>query len=444
METMELSAVDVWTMVTAALVLLMTPGLAFFYGGMTRAKAALNMIMMSFVSIAIVGIVWVLWGFNMTGAEDGGLGFGGIFANPFSDFGLRGMMSDPSAMIGVGFGATFAIISVALISGAVADRAKFSTWCVFVPLWTTLVYCPLAFMVWGGGLMGPDGAIGSIFGEAVDYAGGLVVHISAGVSALVLALLMGKRQGFGTDPGHRPHNLPFVLLGAGILWFGWFGFNGGAATDAAEAGQIWVNTLVAPGAAMLGWIIVEIIRIGRPTALGSASGLVAGLVAITPACAFVEPLGAIAIGLIAGVLAGAAVQLKYKLGFDDSLDVVGVHLVAGIVGTVMIGFFGVMQEDGRGGLFYGGDFRLLAAEVLSVIVAVAFAAVMTTIVGLALKYTMGLRVSTQDEIRGVDYSEHRESAYTLFSESTETTVIGDDEGQSTIAGYEQGDKQPVS
>lgn len=250
---------------------------------MTRAKAALNMMMMSFVSIGLVGVVWVLWGFSMTGGD----GVGGLFGNPFTSFGLESLIGTED-LISAGFGATFAIITVALISGAIADRAKFSAWAVFVPVWVTLVYCPLAFMVWGGGLLGEEGAIGSVVEEAIDFAGGTVVHINAGVAALVLALIIGKRKGFGKDPSQRPHNIPFVMLGATLLWFGWFGFNGGAAGTAEEAGLIWVNTMAAPAAAMVGWLLIERIRDGRPTSLGAASGIVAGLVAITPACASVS------------------------------------------------------------------------------------------------------------------------------------------------------------
>lgn len=414
MELTELDAVTVWTMVCAALVLLMTPGLAFFYGGMTRAKASLNMMMMSFISMGIVGVVWVLWGYNMTGGD--GL-LGGVVGNPFSDVGLYSAVGTTD-LVGVGFGATFAIITVALITGAIADRAKFTTWCVFVPIWMTLVYAPMAFMVWGGGLLGADGAIGSAVGEAVDFAGGLVVHTAAGVAALVLAVMMGKRQGFGVDPGHRPHNIPFVMLGAALLWFGWFGFNGGAAADVETGGLIWVNTLAAPAAAMLGWVAVEVARRGRPTSLGTASGIVAGLVAITPACAFVDPIGAVVIGLVAGAGAALAVNLKYKLGFDDSLDVVGVHLVAGVIGTVMIGLFGrdeLVAEEGMAGLLYGGGVQLLVAQVVAVAFTVVFTGVMTALIALVLKLTMGLRVSAEDEERGVDLVLHSENAYEFSS-----------------------------
>lgn len=406
MDTIELTSGHVWTMVCAGLVLLMTPGLAFFYGGLTRAKASLNMMMMSFVSIGLVAVVWVLWGYNMSGGE----GTLQLFGNPFSDLGLYGSLGTED-LIGIGFGATFAIITVALISGAIADRAKFSTWVVFVPIWVTAVYCPLAFMVWGGGLLSADGAIGSAVGEAIDFAGGLVVHISAGVAALVLALLLGKRQGFGVDPGHRPHNIPFVMLGAALLWFGWFGFNGGAAGDATEAGLIWVNTLAAPAAAMLGWLLTERIRGKRATSIGSASGIVAGLVAITPACAYVDPVGALIIGFLSGAACALAVGLKYKLGFDDSLDVVGLHLVAGILGTVMIGLLGLPMADGRAGLLYGGDVSLLLAQVVAVVIAVVYAAVVTFVIGIALKYTMGWRVTAEEEELGLDQSLHSEIAY---------------------------------
>ena len=339
---MELTAGHVWLMVAAALVLFMTPGLAFFYGGMTRAKAALNMMMMSFISIGMVGVVWVLWGASMSSGE----GFLQIVGNPFATFGLEGITT-PDGLIKVGYAATFAIITVALISGAIADRAKFGAWSVFVPVWVTLVYCPLAYMVWGGGLFGPEGAIGKALGPAIDFAGGTVVHINAGVAALILVLIIGNRKGFGKDPNHRPHNIPFVMLGAAILWFGWFGFNGGAATTAEQGGLIWINTLAAPAAAMLGWLVTERVRDGHPTSLGAASGVVAGLVAITPACANVSPVGALGLGVVAGVASALAVGLKFRWGFDDSLDVVGVHLVSGIIGTVALGFIALPDRRRR-------------------------------------------------------------------------------------------------
>lgn len=413
---MDLTAGHVWVMVSAALVLLMTPGLAFFYGGMTRAKAALNMMMMSFISVGIVGAVWVLWGYSMSGGD----GVLQLFGDPFAAFGLASLLGTED-LISAGYGATFAIITVALISGAIADRARFGAWSVFVPVWVTLVYCPMAFMVWGGGLLGAEGAIGTAVGEAIDFAGGTVVHISAGTAALVLALILGKRKGFGKDPSHRPHNIPFVMLGAALLWFGWFGFNGGAAGSAQEAGLIWVNTMAAPAAAMIGWLLTERIRDGRPTSLGAASGVVAGLVAITPACANVSPVGALGLGLAAGVIAALAVGLKYRLGFDDSLDVVGVHLAAGIVGTLAIGFIALPVDGEGGGLFYGGGPGQLGAQVVATLVAIVYTAVLTLAIGLAIHRSMGFRVTEEQEVAGVDLSEHAETAYEFGSLSTGRT-----------------------
>ncbi|MFD5277862.1 ammonium transporter [Pseudarthrobacter sp. NPDC058362] len=406
---MELTPGHVWLMVAAALVLLMTPGLAFFYGGMTRAKAALNMMMMSFISIGIVSVVWVLWGYSMTGGD----GFLQIVGNPFASFGLEGVNTadSPDGLILVGYGATFAIITVALISGAIADRAKFGAWSVFVPVWVTLVYCPLAYMVWGGGLFGEEGAIGQALGPAIDFAGGTVVHINAGVAALILVLIIGNRKGFGKDPNHRPHNIPFVMLGAAILWFGWFGFNGGLASSAEQGGLIWVNTLAAPAAAMLGWLVTERIRDGHPTSLGAASGVVAGLVAITPACANVSPVGALGLGVVAGVASALAVGLKFRWGFDDSLDVVGVHLVSGIIGTVALGFIALPEDGAGGGLFYGGGMTQMWAQLAAAGIAIAYSAVFTVIIALAIHKTMGFRVSQEQETVGVDLSLHAETAY---------------------------------
>ncbi|NKX54853.1 ammonium transporter [Arthrobacter sp. E918] len=393
-------------MVSAALCLLMTPALAVFYGGMTRAKAALNMIMMSVVSAGIVGVVWILWGYSMISGDS----VDGLFGSPFTSFGLSNLIGSPD-LIQAGYSATFAMVTVALISGAIADRAKFGAWAIFVPLWVTLVYCPLAFMVWGGGLLSPGGALSSVFGQVIDFAGGTVVEISAGVAGLVLALILGKRHGFGRDPGHRPHNLPFVMLGTGLLWFGWFGFNAGAAATAEQAGLIWINTVAAPAAAMLGWLATEKIRDGHPTSLGAASGVIAGLVAITPSCADVSPVGALGLGAVAGVVSALAVGLKYRFGFDDSLDVVGVHLVAGLVGTLALGFIALPVDGHGGGLFYGGGFQQLVAQVVAVLVTLVLAGLVTAVIGLAIHRTIGFRVSREDEIAGVDVSEHAETAY---------------------------------
>ena len=395
-------------MIAAAMVLLMTPGLGLFYGGMTRAKAALNMIMMSFISAGIVGVVWVLW-------DDGnstGEGFLGIFGNPFANFGLQNLMGSPD-LIKAGFSATFAIITVALISGAIADRAKFSAWALLVPVWVTLVYCPLAYMIWGGGLMSAGGAMTAVFGQVIDFAGGAVVEISSGTAALVLALVVGQRHGFAKDPSHRPHNVPFIMLGAAILWFGWFGFNGGAATTAEQAGLIWVNTLVAPAAAMLSWLLVEKVRHGHPTSLGAASGVVAGLVAITPSCANISPVAAIGLGLLSGAACCVFVDLKYRFGLDDSLDVVGVHLGAGLIGTLALGFIALPVDGEGGGLFYGGGFQQLVAQSAAVVVTVLLSGVVTLIIGRGINRFIGFRVSHEAETVGVDVAQHAETAYSF-------------------------------
>ncbi|QDB78772.1 ammonium transporter [Georgenia wutianyii] len=406
------SGTTAWMLISASLVLLMTPGLAFFYGGMTRSKSVLNMMMMSFGAMGVIGVIYVLWGWSMSyGSES----IGGIFANPLEMFGLQGAILDDAGefvmdgglpvVVDVGFQVTFAIITTALISGALAERVKFGTWMVFAGLWVTLAYFPMAHMVWGGGLLSGDGPFASI-ADPIDFAGGTVVHINAGVAALVLALVVGKRRGFGREPS-RPHNLPFVMLGAALLWFGWFGFNAGSAYAAdGLAGLAWVNTTTCTAAAILGWLVVEKLRDGHATSLGAASGIVAGLVAITPAAGSLSPVGSIALGLVAGGLCAMAVSLKYRLGFDDSLDVVGVHLVGGLVGTVMIGF---LATDG--GLIYGGGLNLLAVQVIIAVVAILFSGVVTLVIGLALKATLGWRVSDEVEAGGIDSAVHGESAY---------------------------------
>ncbi len=403
---MQITAENVWVLVSASMVLLMTPALGLFYGGMTRAKAALNMIMMSFSSAGLVGVVWVLWGYSMSS----GTSVLGLFGNPVENFGLQGILGTDE-LITAGFAGTFAMVTVALISGAVADRAKFGAWALFVPLWITLVYCPLAFMVWGGGLMSDGGLVSSTFGQVIDFAGGTVVEISSGTAALVLAWILGQRQGFGKDPNHRPHNIPFVMLGAGLLWFGWFGFNAGAASSAEQAGLIWINTMAAPAAAMIGWMVTEKIRHGNPTSLGAASGVVAGLVAITPSCANVSPAAAVGLGLVAGVSSALFVEVKYRYGFDDSLDVVGVHLGAGLVGTLALGFIALPGDGTAGGLFYGGGFQQLIAQSAAVVVTILVSGAMTAVIGLAIHKTMGFRVADEDEVTGVDLTEHSETAY---------------------------------
>jgi Amt family ammonium transporter len=412
-----------WMLTSASLVLLMTPGLALFYGGMSRAKSVLNMMMMSFGTLGVVGVIYVLWGWSMSY----GSSVGGFFGNPFDQFALDGAIYDGAGeflldgmgvpgIVGVAFQSTFAIITVALISGALADRVKFSTWLVFAGLWATLAYFPMAHMVWGGGFLSDseDGLAAMIFGTTdgaatvapIDFAGGTVVHINAGIAALVLALIIGKRKGFGKEP-MRPHNLTLVMLGAALLWFGWFGFNAGSAFTAdGAAGLAWVNTTTATAAAMLAWLLVEKIRDGHATSLGAASGIVAGLVAITPAAGSVSPGGSIFLGLVAGALCALAVGLKYKFGYDDSLDVVGVHFVGGLVGTVLIGFFGTDT-----GLFYGGGAEQLVVQIAIAVAAIVISGVVTLVLGLALKATLGWRVSEDVEVAGIDVAVHGETAY---------------------------------
>jgi Amt family ammonium transporter len=411
-----------WMLVATAFVLMMTtPALALFYGGMTRAKSVLNMMMMSFVAAGVVGIIWVLWGWSMSFGGDGT-----FFANPFTLFGLKDVA--PDTYIAVMFQLTFAVITAALISGAIADRVKLSAWVVFLPLWVTLSYFPLAHMVFSC----TDSALICSKIGAQDYAGGTAVHINAGMAGLVLALIIGKRVGFKRDP-MRPHSLPLTMIGAGLLWVGWYGFNvgsivfgddwstakGAAANTAqfySETGRTFTNTTIATMAAMLAWLLVERLMHGKATTLGAASGIVAGLVAITPACGAVDVVGGLAIGAIAGGVCAWAVGLKYRFNLDDSLDVVGVHLVGGIVGTVLIGLFSTSAgAGGVDGLFYGGGLGSLRAQVLGALVAIAWSGVATAILGLAIKYTMGWRINEEDEVDAIDASQHGESAYDFTS-----------------------------
>jgi Amt family ammonium transporter len=402
-------------LIATALVLMMTvPALALFYGGMSRSKSVLNMMMMSFTAAAIVGIVYVAIGWSM--------GFGGegtFFANPFELFWLDGVTTD--SYIFVMFQMTFAIITVALISGAVEGRMKFSAWVLFVPLWAVIVYFPMAHMVFS---CTEDSLVCGRIG-AQDYAGGTAVHINAGVAALVLVLLLGKRVSWPKDK-MRPHNLTLTMLGAGMLWLGWYGFNVGSIVFGddpetqfpLETGRTFANTTLAAMAAILGWLAIERILHKKATSLGAASGIVAGLVAVTPAAGAVDIEGAVAIGAIAGAVCAWAVGWKFRLGYDDSLDVVGVHLVGGIVGTVLIGFFSTSEgAGGVDGLLYGGGADSLVDQTLGVLVAVAFCGVLTTVIGLAIKFTIGLRISEDDEVGGIDLAAHGESAYDLHTGS---------------------------
>ncbi len=409
-----------WILTSAALVLLMTPGLALFYGGMVRAKSVLNMMMMSFGALALISVLWVLYGYSIAFGNDVGAG---LLGDPLEFFGLKGLMEDTTgeagglpAMAFVGFQAVFAIITVALISGAIADRAKFGSWMVFSAIWATIVYFPVAHWVFafdGDDVVG--GWIANTLG-AIDFAGGTAVHINAGAAGLALALVLGKRRGFGRE-AMRPHNLPLVMIGAGLLWFGWFGFNAGSALAADNtASVVWVNTLVATAAATLGWLLVEKIRDGHSTSLGAASGVVAGLVAITPSCSAVSPIGAIIVGVVAGVLCALAVGLKYRFGYDDSLDVVGVHLVGGLVGTIIIGFLATADAPaGVDGLFYGGGVDQLWKQVVGAGAVLGYSLVLTLVIGVLIQKTIGFRITEEEEITGIDNAVHAESGYDFAS-----------------------------
>ena len=428
MDQIALSAGDTaWVLASAALVLLMTPGLAFFYGGMVRTKSVLNMMMMSVVTIAIVSILWVIYGFELAFGHKadspwiGGIGFShlGSLSNELTNNG--GIYPIP-VLVFAAFQLMFAIITPALISGAIADRAKFLSWGVFVALWVTIVYFPVAHWVFAFGNKVGDvvTGVGFLAGKGVeDFAGGTAVHINAGAAGLALAIILGKRVGWKRDP-MRPHSLPLVMLGAALLWFGWFGFNAGSALGAnGIAGLAFINTQVAAAGAIIGWLLVETIRNGHATSLGAASGAIAGLVAITPACAFVSPLAAVGIGFIAGVMCALAVGLKYKLGFDDSLDVVGVHLVGGVWGSLSLGFFGSQAVNGVGlnGLFYGGGIDLLSKQAFGVAVVFGYSFIATLIIGFFIEKFLGFRVDREVEIKGIDLNEHAESAYELASSS---------------------------
>ena len=422
MEEIVLNSGDTaWILASTALVLLMTPGLAFFYGGMVRTKSVLNMMMMSIITIAIVSILWVIYGFELAfgykaeSAWYGNISFSGL-GSQVNEFTNNGGVYPIPVLVFAAFQLMFAIITPALISGAIADRAKFSAWAVFVAIWSTVVYFPVAHWVFAFGNKVGDTVTGAGFlaGNGVqDFAGGTAVHINAGAAALALAIVLGKRHGWRRDP-MRPHSLPLVMLGAGLLWFGWFGFNAGSSLAAnGIAGLALINTQVATGGAILGWLLVERIRNGHPTSLGAASGAVAGLVAITPACAFVDPWAAVVIGFVAGILCSLAVGLKYIFNIDDSLDVVGVHLVGGIWGSLSVGIFGsaAVNSIGLDGLLYGGGTELLMKQLLGVGLVFAYSFIATLIIGFAIEKTMGFRIKRENELEGIDLVEHAESAY---------------------------------
>ncbi|MEO7147880.1 MAG: ammonium transporter [Terrimesophilobacter sp.] len=400
MDTGELA----WAITASALVLLMTPGVAFFYGGLVKAKSVVSMMMMSFGALGLISVLWILYGFSMSRVNSP-LDFSG---SPFADFALGA--ADNETLVGALFGATFAIITVALISGAIADRAKFGSWLIFAGVWATLVYFPVAAWVWGGGWIMNLGATFGLDYSVIDYAGGTAVHINAGAAALALALVLGKRANFGKGSHNKPHNVPLVLLGAAILWFGWFGFNVGAEylNGLANAGLIAVNTLGATAAGILGWLLVERVKDGKATSVGASSGAVAGLVAITPSCANLTPGWGLLLGLLAGAVCALAVELKFRFGFDDSLDVVGIHMVGGLIGTLYLGLFATGT-----GLFVGGNAMQLVMQVVAASGVLVYSFVVAYVVGLAIHKTIGFRVANEDELAGIDTVMHGELGYSL-------------------------------
>ena len=412
-----------WLLMSSALVLFMTPGLAFFYGGMVRGRNVLAMLMKNYVAMGVVTVTWIVIGYSLAFSGDWqGLGLIGdlkLFALGELGVGTElGLGNDVQGntfpdTVHLLFQLMFAIITPALISGAVAERMKFSAWVVFIAIWSIVVYAPMAHWVWGGGFLSAVGDATSIPGvNAIDFAGGLVVHINAGVAALALVMVLGPRLGWRRDV-MRPHALPFTVLGAGILWFGWFGFNAGSAFFAdGAAGNAFLTTQIAAGVAALTWALAEQFKHGRPTTLGFASGAVAGLVAITPAAGFVSPLWALVIGVAAGAICFLALQIKFRYGFDDSLDVVAVHMVGGIVGALLLGLFAEAAIGGRDGLFFGNPGQLLN-QAVSIVIALVFSFVATYVIAVIIDRTMGLRVSEDEERRGLDVALHEEQGYVL-------------------------------
>jgi Amt family ammonium transporter len=408
-----------WLLASSALVLLMAPGLALFYGGMVRSKSVLNMMMMTFGALAAIVVIWVVVGYSLAFGDDVG---GGLLGDPWQHLGLQDLVSGrhnwlsvPVILFAV-FQGLFCVITGALVSGAIADRARFGAWMVFVSLWTLVVYAPVAHWVFdvdhtghhGGWLVNKVGL--------VDFAGGTAVEICSGASALALALVVGTRVGFGSDP-MRPHNLTLVMIGAGLLWFGWFGFNAGSALAANQgAAVVFTATLCAGASGSLGWVALERVRDGHATSLGAASGMVAGLVAITPSCGAVTPVGALLVGAAAGVVCALAVGLKYRFRYDDSLDVVGVHLVGGLVGTLAIGLLGSsVAPSGVDGLFYGGGVDQLGKQALGAVVVLAYAFAVSGILAIVVHRAVGFRIDEEHEVSGIDLVVHAETAYDLHA-----------------------------
>jgi Amt family ammonium transporter len=412
-----------WVLASSALVLLMTPGLALFYGGMVRAKSVLNMMMMSLVTIGVVSVLWVIYGFKLAFGYEansqwyGAISFSGL-GSSVNELTNNGGIYPIPLLAFAAFQLMFAVITPALISGAIADRTKFTAWAVFVAVWSTLVYFPVAHWVFAFGNKVGETVTGAGFLAArgvQDFAGGTAVHINAGAAGLAMAFILGRRVGWLRE-SMRPHSMPLMLIGAALLWFGWFGFNAGSALGAnGIAALAFMNTQVATAAAALGWLLVEKLRDGHPTSLGVASGAVSGLVAITPACAFVAPWAAVVIGLISGIVCALAVGLKYKFNFDDSLDVVGIHLVGGLWGSLSIGFFGsaAVNSIGLNGIVYGGGTDLIGKQAFGAFFVLGYSFIATLIIGFIIDKTIGFRVKTDAEVAGIDYDQHAETAYEL-------------------------------
>ncbi|KXU34215.1 ammonia channel protein [Ventosimonas gracilis] len=397
-----MQATSIWMMVSTALVLLVTPGLALFYGGLVRVRSVVNMMLFSISAMGIVVCLWILFGYSMSHLAEGETGW--FVGSPLKDFGL--LATSPDGYIALAFAATFAMIVTALISGAIADRVGLGSWMLFAALWATLVYFPVAAWAWGGGWISQ---LGDWLGtpQVIDLAGGTAIHINAGAGALALALMAGKRRDFASGAA-KPHSLPLVTIGAALLWFGWIGFNAGGATEASVAGLIVLNTIAAPAAGILGWLLIDTLRGKKPGVVAVASGAVAGLVAITPAAANLSPLWALALGAVAGGACALAIDWKYRLGFDDSLDVVGLHLVAGVIGTLWLGLFAFND-----GLFMGGHAGLLLVQMLSVLGVVVYSFVVSLAIAALVKALTGLRVPAQVEEAGIDHHLHGEQAYAL-------------------------------
>ncbi|HVM01115.1 MAG TPA: ammonium transporter [Acidimicrobiales bacterium] len=405
-----------WVLTSAAVVLFMTPGLAFFYAGMVRSKNVLGMLMQNFFSMGLVSVLWAVVGFSIA------FGDGGGFIGNLDFAGLKGLRDAALVLPGyvdglaltippivfAAYQMMFAVITPALITGATADRMKFAGWALFLGLWVVLVYSPVAHWVFS--------PTGWLFERgALDFAGGTVVHINAGIAALALVVVLGKRRGWPRE-AMPPHSLPLTLLGTGILWFGWFGFNAGSALGAGQvAGQALINTHLAAAAGMLGWVLAERLKDGKATTLGAASGAVAGLVAITPCAGFVGGLAPVFIGFVAGMVCLMAIQLKFRLGYDDSLDVVAVHLVGGIIGAVLLGFFAdtAVNAGGADGVFFGGGASLLADQLVAIVATIGFSGVASLVLAKAVDATVGLRVPPDEEAAGLDTAQHAESAYNL-------------------------------